>query len=108
MLLQRKRGYKMKKVKRIHMRMYDVLVDTNSGVIFQILKYPRGRKLFVMKRSPFPPTSYLWYTRKVVKKIRRGEFKHYRGKAMLERDHLIIYDEKGNEKRIDVDFSSQK
>ena len=96
----------MKKVNRIKMHMFDVLVDTNSGVVYQILKVPHGRKLFVMKRSPFPTTSYLWYTRKVVKKIRRGEFKYYRGKAMLERDHLIIYDEQANENRIDVDFSA--
>lgn len=96
----------MKKKNRIKIKKFDVLIETKTNIVYQELRGLKSRKALFLQRSPFHPVSYLWYRRKIVKRIRRGEFKHYRGKPMLERDHLIIYDEQGNEKRIDVDFST--
>lgn len=95
----------MKKKNRIKIEKFDVLIDTKTNIVYQELRGLKSRKSFFLQRTPFNPQSHLWYTRKVVKKIQRGDFKHYRGKPMLERDYLIIYDVDGNEKRIDVDFS---
>lgn len=88
----------------IEIKKFDVLVDAKTNIVYQELRGLTSKICYFVQRTPFGFGCYLWDTNEINEKIRKGEFKHYRGKPILERDFLIIYDD-GKEKRIDVDLS---
>lgn len=95
----------MQKENYTEIHKFDVLIDTKTNIVYQELRGFNKKTGYFIRRTPFGFGCHLWDATEIDEKIKKGEFKYYKGEPTLEETYIIVYDEQGKEKRIDVDFS---